>query len=181
MEPRNKHDLSISMLRANIIALFIMVPVAILQFILFYMLHPMERMEINLDLLLLLFFWFLVIASIVIHELIHGLTWMYFGKRPFSSIKFGFQWKTLTPYAHLKEPIEVNVYRIGGFMPGFVLGIVPFILSLLLGNANLLWFSIIQTAAASGDWLILWLLRNVKSGTLVEDHPSRAGCYIYES
>jgi hypothetical protein len=102
------------------------------------------------------------------------------GKKSFSTIKLGVQWKTLTPYAHLKEPIEVNVYRIGGFMPGFVLGILPFILSLILGNGNLLWFSVIQTAAASGDWLILWLLRTTQGGTLVEDHPTRAGCYVYE-
>jgi hypothetical protein len=177
----NKRDLSVSLLYANIVALFIMVPVAILQFSLFYTLHPMEKMEFSVNLLNLLLFWSIVIISIVIHELIHGLTWMAFGKKPFSSIKFGIQWKTLTPYAHLKEPIEVNVYRIGGFMPGFILGIVPFILSLVLGNSNLLWFSIIQTAAASGDWLILWMLRHVRSGILVEDHPSRAGCYVYES
>jgi hypothetical protein len=181
MNTRNNHDFSVSMLYANIVALFIMVPVAILQFSLFYTLLNIGKMEVSLELLNILLFWFLVIASIVVHELIHGFTWMVFGKKPFSSIKFGIQWKTLTPYAHLKEPIEVNIYRIGGFMPGFVLGIMPFILSLVLGNANLLWFSIIQTAAASGDWLILWLLRHVKSGSLVEDHPSRAGCNVYET
>ena len=181
MNIENKRDLSASMLRANVVAVFIMIPVAIAQFALFYMLHAVEKMEINLDLLNILLFWSVVIASIILHELIHGFTWMWAGQKPFSSIKFGIQWKTLTPYAHLKEPIEVTAYRIGGFMPGFVLGVIPFLLSLVSGNANLLWFSIIQTAAASGDWLILWLLRHVKSGTLVEDHPSRAGCYVYES
>lgn len=176
-----KRDLSISMLRANIVALFIMVPVAILQFNLFHMLYGAQKMEFTLYLSNLLFFLVLLIASIVVHELIHGLTWMWCGKKPFSTIKFNVQWKTLTPYAHLKEPVEINVYRIGGFMPGFVLGILPFLLSLVLGNGNLLWFSIIQTAAASGDWLILWILRNVKSGALVEDHPVRAGCYVHEA
>lgn len=180
MNPENKRDLSISMLRANIVAVFIMVPVSILQFSLYHMLHGAKRTEFTLYLLNILFFLALLIASIVGHELIHGLTWMGFGKKPFSALKFDIQWKTLTPYAHLKEPIEINAYRLGGFMPGFVLGILPFILSLILGNGTLLWFSIIQTAAASGDWLILWILRNVKSGTFVEDHPSRAGCYVYE-
>jgi hypothetical protein len=176
----NKHDLSVSALRANIVAFFIMVPVAILQFAIFYVLHGSKQLETTFYLLNVLLFLVLVSASIVVHELLHGLTWMAFGKKSFSSIKFGVQWKTLTPYAHLKVPIEVNVYRMGGFMPGFVLGILPFLLSLILGNSNLLWFGIIQTAAASGDWLILWLLRNVKGGMQVEDHPSRAGCYVYE-
>jgi len=41
--------------------------------------------------------------------------------------------------------------------------------------------SVFQTAAARGDWLILWILRNVKMGTLVEDHPTGAGYYAYAS
>jgi hypothetical protein len=181
MNAGNKRDLSVSMLRANIVAFFIMVPVAILQFTLFYWLHSAKQMEFTLNLLNLLLFCALVLASIVVHELIHGLTWMGWGKKPFSALKFGVQWKTLTPYAYLKGPVDVKVYRLGGFMPGLVLGLLPFILSLALGNGALLWFSIFQTAAASGDWLILWLLRNLKGGTLVEDHPSRAGCYAFEA
>ena len=66
-------------------------------------------------------------------------------------------------------------------MPGFVLGILPYLLSLVLNNGFLLLFGILHTIAASGDWLILWSLRHEKGGTLVEDHPSRAGCYIIET
>ncbi len=181
MNANNKRDFSVSMVRANIIALFIMLPVAIIQFNIFNVLHGMGKMEITVNGLNLLFFTVIVIASMIAHELIHGLTWIGLGKKSFSTVKFGVQWKTLTPYAHLKEPIEVNAYRIGGFMPGFVLGILPFLLSLVMGNRNLLWFGMIHTAAASADWLILWLLRNVKSGMLVEDHPTNAGCHVIES
>ncbi|HEX5807060.1 MAG TPA: DUF3267 domain-containing protein, partial [Anaerolineales bacterium] len=115
------------------------------------------------------------------HELIHGISWVLFGHKPFSSVKFGFQWKTLTPYAHLKEPVKVNAYRLGAFLPGFVLGILVYSLSLVLGDGNLFLFGLLHTAAAGGDWLVLWLLRKVKSGTLVEDHPTHAGCYVIES
>jgi hypothetical protein len=104
-----------------------------------------------------------------------------FGRKPFSRIKFGFQWKTLTPYAHLTEPIEVNAYRLGGFMPGFVLGMLVYVLSLVLGDGNLFWFSLIHTSAAGGDWLVLWLIRNLKPGQLIEDHPTQAGCYVIET
>jgi hypothetical protein len=45
-------------------------------------------------------------------------------------------------------------------------------------SGDLFWFSLIHTAAAGGDWLILWLIRGVKAGSLVEDHPSNAGCYV---
>jgi len=74
--------------------------------------------------------------------------------------------------------MEVNVYRISVFMPGLLLGILPYLLSLLLADANLFWFSLIHTSAAGGDFLILWLIRNVNAGSLVEDHPTNAGCYV---
>ena len=172
-----KRDLSISMGRANIIVLFTSIPVALLQLLLFVMLHGMDNLAITWGSTLLI----AVVLGVVVHELIHGLSWVILGNKPFSAIKFGFQWKTLTPYAHLKEPVEVNAYRIGGFLPGFLLGIVPYLLSLLLGDGNLLWFGIVHTAAAGGDWLILWLIRRVKSGILVEDHPTNAGCYVLEA
>jgi len=174
----NKRDLSISMARANVIVLFISIPGAILQYMIFTMVHAMENLQTTWSFAALIF---VVLLGVVVHEFIHGLSWVTFGHKPFSAIKFGIQWKTFTPYAHLKEPIEVNAYRIGAFMPGFVLGILTYFLSLLFGDGNLFWFSLIHTAAAGGDWLILWLIRHVKSGVQVEDHPTNAGCYVLAS
>jgi hypothetical protein len=173
----NKRDLSISMARANIVVIFVSIPVAILQFAIFFLVHGLRKMETTLGLGLFLVVLFL---GVLAHELIHGLAWVIFGGKSFSAIKFGFQWKTLTPYAHLKEPVEINAYRIGGFMPGFTLGILPYIMSIVLGDGNLFWFGLIHTAAAGGDGLILWLIRNVKAGSMVEDHPTNAGCYVIE-
>ncbi len=174
----NKRDLSISLERANVIVLFISIPVAILQFLIFSMIHGMENLETTWSLVALIL---VVLLGIIAHEFIHGITWVIFGRKPFSAVKFGFQWKTFTPYAHLKEPVDVNAYRIGGFMPGFILGILTYLLSLVLGDGNLFWFSLVHTAASGGDWLILWLIRNVKAGMQVEDHPTNAGCYVIES
>jgi len=173
-----KRDLSISMARANLIVLFLSIPVAIAQFILFSMIHGIDRtVPAGSSVFLII----ALLLGIVAHEVIHGLSWVIFGQKPFSSIKFGFQWQTLTPYAHLTEPIEVNAYRIGAFMPGLVLGILVYTLSLVLGDGSLFLFGLLHTAAAGGDLLILWLIRKVKRGTLVEDHPTNAGCYVIET
>lgn len=174
----NKRDLSISMARANIVVMFVSIPVAVLQFALFAIVHGLKKMETTWSFVLLLAVIFL---GVVVHELIHGLAWVIFGRKSFSAIKFGFQWKTLTPYAHLKEPVEVNSYRMGAFMPGFILGILTYIFSLMLGNGNLFWFGLIHTVAAGGDWLILWLIRNIRAGSQVEDHPTNAGCYVIDT
>ena len=173
----NKRDLSISMSRANVIVMAISIPVVFLQIGIFILLHGTQGLRTTWN---FVFLFLVVLLGVVLHELIHGIAWTIFGRKPFSAIKFGFQWKSLTPYAHLKEPVEVNAYRIGAFMPGFILGILIYILSLIWGNGNLFWFSLIHTSASGGDWLILWLIRKVKSGTLVEDHPTNAGCYVIE-
>ena len=164
--------------RANLIALFTSIPVAVAQFGFFILMHGTAGLETTWNSVLLIA---LVLFGIVVHELLHGIGWVLFGRKPFSTIKFGFQWKTFTPYAHLTEPVEINAYRIGTFLPGLVLGILVYGFSLLLGDGNLFWFSLVHTSAAGGDWLILWLLRNVKSGSLVEDHPTNAGCYVLQT
>ncbi len=174
----NKHDLSISMERASVIVVWVSIPVAVAQFTLFSWLHGAKQMEPTWNTVVLLA---AILLGVVMHEWIHAITWMILGHKPFSKIKFGFQWKTLTPYAHLTEPVKVNIYRLGAFMPGLVLGILVFGLSLLLGDGNLFWFSLIHTSAAGGDWLVLWLIRNLKPGTMVEDHPTQAGCYVIET
>ena len=172
-----KRDLSISMEKANLVVIVISIPVIILQFAMFLLLHGTDRLRpVGSPVLLII----AVLLGILIHEWIHGFSWMIFGGKSLSAIKFGFQWKTLTPYAHLEEPVEVNAYRLGAFMPGFILGILTYVLSLVLGNGDLFWFSLLHTSASGGDWLILWLIRNIKSGVLVEDHPTQAGCYVLE-
>lgn len=171
-------DLSISMERASLIVLFTSIPVAVAQFVIFTLIHGGEGLETTWNLGVLIV---AVLLGVVVHELIHGLAWMLFGRKPFSAIKFGFQWRSFTPYAHLKEPVEVNAYRLGAFMPGFILGILPYLLSLVLGDGNLFWFGLVHTAGAGGDWLVLWLIRNVRTGTQVKDHPTNAGCYVLEA
>ena len=122
-----------------------------------------------------------LMLGIVIHELIHGLTWAYFAHKPLTVIKFGFQWQTLTPYAHCPEPMEVGAYRLGSSMPLIVLGILPSLIGVLTGNGWSMIFGFIFTLAASGDMLVLWLIRGVKRGQLVQDHPTQVGCYLIET
>ena len=69
---------------------------------------------------------------------------------------------------------------IGGAMPGIVLGIVPSIVGLATGRGAWTGFGAILLAAAAGDALVLWSLRDVPPATLVRDHPSRVGCEIVD-
>lgn len=119
-------------------------------------------------------------VGVIVHELIHGFAWMLLGRKPFGVIKFGFQLKTLTPYAHCTVPLPLTPYRWGAAMPGIVLGILPAMIAIFNGNGFLLAFGLLFTVAAGGDMLILWLIRHVEGSKLVEDHPTNAGCYILD-
>jgi hypothetical protein len=122
----------------------------------------------------------ILIGGIILHELIHGMAWTFFGKKFFRDIKFGMSLKTLTPYAHCRKPLEVSAYRMGALMPGFILGIIPALGGLLSGEGGLMGFGMLFTMAAGGDALIIWLIRHEHPADLALDHPSSAGCYIVE-
>jgi hypothetical protein len=172
-----KKDISIPMSEATGKSLLIAVPIAILQAAPFFLIHGLHAVSANANMTL---YGFLLLFGIFIHELIHMFTWAFFAKKPLRAFKIGFQWKSLTPYAHCKEPMDIGPYRIGSFAPGLLLGILPWLISLFAGNILLFFFGFLYTTAAGGDFLILWVIRNVKPNTLVEDHPTNAGCYIIE-
>ena len=174
----NKRDVSISMSEATTKSLVIALPIAILQVIPFFLIHGFPSTPNNANMAVYGFF---LLFGILAHELIHMFAWALFAKKPLSVFKLGFQWKSLTPYAHCKETMDIRPYRIGSYMPGLLLGILPWLVSLFTGDVLLFLFGFLYTSAAGGDLLILWIIRNVKPNTLVEDHPTNAGCYIYES
>ena len=115
---------------------------------------------------------------VVIHELLHAITWKFAGGLAFRDFKFGVMWKTLSPYCHATKPMTARAYRIGAIMPGIVLGLFPIVMGTLIGEGFLTVLGALLTAGAVGDVYILWLLRQVPQSTFVIDHPTRAGCII---
>lgn len=120
-----------------------------------------------------------ILVGVVLHELIHGITWALFAKGGFRSIHFGIQWSTFTPYCHCRDPLMLRHYLIGGIMPAVVLGFLPYGVSLVNGDA--LWFitGLFFIIAAGGDFMILNLLRKENMNSHVQDHPDKIGCYVF--
>lgn len=119
------------------------------------------------------------VVGVVVHEGIHGAVWAAASGRP-SAIRFGFQLKSLTPYAHSTEPMSARAYRIGALAPGILLGVLPYLVALAAGSAPLALFGAVFTSVAGGDVLVVWRLRGVAPGALVEDHPTDAGAVVLE-
>jgi hypothetical protein len=129
------------------------------------------RLEIGLPLLAL---------GIVGHELVHAAVWVAAGRGSWSRVQFGWQWRALAPFAHYTEPLPATAYRLGAVAPLVILGIGPALLGTLMGWAIVAAFGWLLVVGAAGDLTVLWLLRGVRPAALVADHPSRAGCLVYQ-
>ncbi len=179
----DKEKLTIDLVWANIFSLLILIPIFLIFGVPFYLLWGSEIELQNIREMLqasnTLFIVMIMILGVIMHELIHGISWAIFAKKGFKSMKFGVLWKMLTPYCHCKEPLKVKHYIIGGIMPAIILGIIPAFLSIIIGNFELLLFGVFFTIVAAGDFLIINLIRKENLNDLVQDHPSEAGCYIY--
>ncbi len=119
-----------------------------------------------------------LIIGAALHELLHAVLWIFFTKKGIRSIRFGITESDFSPYIHCTEPLPVWVYRIGTVLPGLVLGIIPAVWAILTGRFWLLMFGFFFSWAASGDFIILYMIRNLKKNILVYDHPQKVGCYI---
>lgn len=181
-----KEEKIIDLAKANFYGFIGLIPIAILYGVPFFLLWPdvfsKEAVKESLDgafLSLTLGPLIIMVVGVVLHELLHGLTWSLFTKHGFKSIRFGIMKKMLTPYCHCKEPLKIKHYILGAVMPGIVLGFMPFLISLYLGSFSWLLLAIFFTMAAIGDFMIIHLLRKENREDYVLDHPSEAGCYVF--
>lgn len=171
---------SLTIIEANWKSLLIVVPLAATTVYLYSFIWGWEKT--GSDLMVIYrhygFAFFLLIVGTLLHELLHGVTWIKMADLHWNDMKFGFKLRVLTPYAHCKKPIAAHAYRWGILTPGFLLGVLPFAGGLVSGNAWLFVFGFMFTLAAGGDFLMFWIVRDIPKNRLVEDHPERVGCKV---
>ena len=121
------------------------------------------------------------IASVLIHEGLHGTGWAIFAKGHFKSIAFGVVWQALMPYCTCKDPLRKGQYIVGLLLPCIVLGIIPSVLACIFGSAALLAFGTLMTVCAGGDILVLVLILKARlnGDVLLLDHPTDVGLVAF--
>lgn len=173
------HSLTIGVVKANILALVMMVPFAVL-FTGWY-LAVNGRWEVlslsELPLVLGLLF-----VLIVAHEGIHALVWGLCVPSGFRSIEFGVVWAALTPYCTCAEPMKRWQYLLGSAMPTLVLGFGLGMAAVYMGMFPLLYLSVLLILGGGGDFcIILKLLAYRPQGEAVYcDHPYKVGLVAFE-
>ncbi len=178
-----KRKVAIDLVKANWFAVAILVISAVVYLIPFVAIwgFNLPKEDSGFEGLLNSLMVFLVLAlGIVVHELIHGITFACFAKRGFKSISFGIIMKYLTPYCHCDEPMSRGKYAVAALMPLVVLGFMPAVLSWFTGSWGMLAFAVILTSGAAGDIWMTWLVSKEKPGALIEDLETEAGYYVYD-
>ena len=116
----------------------------------------------------------ILLAGVVLHELIHGIVMAVFAPNGWKSVSFGFNVKAFAPYAHCKEPLTPNAYRLSLVMPGVLLGDIPVLISWFTGNFLFMFLGVIFYCASAADIALLWMSRNITDG-MIQDHPCKIG------
>ncbi|MBP3943798.1 DUF3267 domain-containing protein [Sphingobacteriaceae bacterium WQ 2009] len=190
MNNHKKKEYTITEKYANVIMLKLILPITIIVFWLYYYIW-IDQFKIDylqqilhgknyIDFFIYSICSFIIIIlGAILHELIHGITWVIFSKNvSFKSIKFGILKESYTPYCHCKIPLKRNIYIIGIIMPAVILGLFPVLIALIVGNIFLCFFGYIFLLAAIGDLIITYyLLKYTDSSSLIQDHDSKIGFY----
>ena len=182
-EGYKKTNLTVGIVKANIIVLLLAIPVIAVGVLLFTLKNPVSLLRPTPQGSILFIVLFVVL--IVVHELIHGLTWSVFAENHFKDIDFGFMKELLTPYCTCSTPLRKSHYIMGALMPCIVLGIIPAAIGILLGSSLLFWIGIVMTLSAGGDIMIVCKVMAFKKQPeskeiLIYDHPTQAGSVIFE-
>ena len=173
-------DLRINMVTANVVSIVGAVVLLALCIVAFSFIHPEVDLASGYSLIVLLAAF---VVLIVVHELIHGLTWSRFTPNGFKDVEFGVMWNALAPYCACNAPLKKGSYILGALMPLITLGIIPLIVAFCIGSAQLLYIGALMVVCATGDILIVLKLlghRSTATDVLLYDHPTEGGSVIFD-
>ncbi|MCI6375897.1 MAG: DUF3267 domain-containing protein [Clostridiales bacterium] len=179
-EGYTQKNLIIGVVQANILAIIIMLPFAIVLGYIGCLVGNGKYQEFNIiDIGL---FFVLMIVLMVIHELIHGITWGLFAENHWKDIEFGIIWKMLTPYCTCKSALTKLQYIIGGLMPTLILGFGLGLVAIIIGNMLLFLLAELMIFGGGGDFLIagkLLMFRTKYKDCIYMDHPTECGLVAF--
>ena len=178
----HQEQYTIDMDRANMIAIKYMLVFAVIFCVPYYLLWGFTSKEMIADhgiLFSALIPLLVLTVGVILHELVHGFFFALYASKGVRSVRFGIMRKYLAPYAHCKEPLKIKNYIVALLAPLILVGILPGIAGIILGNFQLTLFGIALSAGAAGDLLIYNMIKKENPEDYVQDHPTEAGYFIY--
>lgn len=177
------HDLTIGLVYANVMAFVLSLPIIAILAVGFFLNNSKVTISSDLNSLIRLIIYLVAFfVLIILHELIHGITWAIFTPRRWKAISFGFIVQYLTPYCSCSDALKKGAYITGGIMPTILLGIIPCVVAIFSGSLLLFIIGAIMIFSGGGDLTIILKLLRFRSGSkdvCYLDHPYQAGLVVF--
>ena len=173
-------NMTINIRQANFLGPLSMLPFIALTFLFYYNVNSFDLGGISLRFVVAAF---LLLPLTILHELIHGITWVFFAKNHFHSIDFGFIWSSFSPYCTSSEPLKKWQYLLGTAMPTLVLGGGAAVVSVMTNQLLLFILAEFMIISGGGDFLIIlksMLYHTDKQESVYCDHPYECGFVVFE-
>ena len=178
-----KTDLTVGVAKANLLALVVMLPFAVLYGAVVLSRCSLRLMAESISSLDFFFFLLVMLLLTAVHEAIHGLAWAIFAEGHWKAIRFGVIWKALTPYCTCAQPMKRGQYILGAAMPTLLLGIGLTAAAALTGIFWIFILAITMIFGGGGDFaIILKMLLHRQRGkeAVYYDHPYECGVVVFE-
>lgn len=175
-----RQDHIVSVLAANLWGVLLPLPFVFEVALIYFYYHPFTSIELSLSAIGLFFVCFL--ALVVLHELLHGLTWAIFAKHHLRTISFGIILPACNPYCTCSEPLKRWQYALGAAMPTLLLGVGVAAAAVATGSLFLILLAGCMILAGGGDlYLLLHLLGLCPSNSNIRyyDHPYECGFVFF--
>ena len=173
--------LTIGLVRANVLAIVLALPIVAILLVAFSAVHP-EGDSGAVSFGGILGFFAVFFLLIFVHEGIHGLTWAIFAPDHLHAISFGVIWQYLTPYCTCAQPLSRRAYALGGMMPTLLLGFLSALAAVVNGSAALWGMGAVMIFAGGGDLAVFLKLLRFSPGTrdvVYLDHPYECGLVAF--
>lgn len=116
--------------------------------------------------------------AVVAHEVLHAIGFRFLGDVPWTEIRLGIQWRSMTPFARALIPVTARAYRWTAALPGLALGVAPLVVGVLMDAPFASGFGVLMLAGAGGDAAIIWAMRRTPDDARVLDCPNALGCLV---
>lgn len=119
------------------------------------------------------------IVFVIIHELLHGISFVIFGKVKFKELRFGIIWKSGMAYCISTVPVKMSASRISLMMPVYAVCIPMYIVGISMNNFGIAILSIFFLSGSVADFYYMWISRKAdRSSYMFEEMPTTSGYEI---
>ena len=118
-------------------------------------------------------------VGIVVHEIIHALSFRYYSRISWRNIKFGFHKQYLCPYVHCKVSVENRFMGVVLILPTIITGLLPWVFGILSGSCVFIVVGALLISGGIGDFSMFNELRKFPNTSLVNDYENDIGCEVF--